>query len=302
MSSYNRRELLTSIAALMAGTTLTGVSGSQAFAHANEADYEIDERLQGTFRITLKAYSVIDPPFSQPAVHHEVSFYYPDGELFQTLNGHPFDRASGDISLGVGDNKTLRVIHDSSKDYEALTGDEPISEVTLWEGDRVGFYDKLFRSREAATFINQQNLDYELVNPFVTSQNSNSVAYTMVRVMGLDFPPETWGTWAPGHGRYLMPDRFQSFFDRYPVTEDTFFDFLPRQVRDGPSGIHDAYTSMIFNRLSVQSIQEDVKAENIDRTGEPAKRFDPENPKPTAPLGYYYYEQAGEVAPTSPHL
>lgn len=291
----DRRLFVTS---LLMGTASLGLS-SQAFGQANDAEQEHDllRDTKGTFRITLKSYSVIDTPVTDPAVHNELTFYWPDGEVFQTINGHPFDRTTGEIDLGLGENKTLRVIQDSEKDYEALSGEAPISEMTLWEGGIVEFYDKVFRSREAASYINTQKLDYIMFDAFRAGQNSNSVAYSVARYAGLDYPPEAEALWAPGHGRYLLPEGFVSFFDRFPVTTDTFYDFLPPQGKGESNGIHDDYTSLIFERLRVKDIQEDVAEEGINTTGQPLRVWRPQDALPSNPLGSDYYRLVGKPEP-----
>lgn len=270
--------------ALSRRSFLRAVAGSAAAVHFSTGSKTAEAA--SPYQIIINSYPVADTPFGQ-AVHHELVFME-RGEVFQVLNGYPFDRLTGLVTNGIGDNNTLRAVHDSEHTYGKLLGVKPLSSAVLWEGNMVEFYDKLQRSREAATYINSQKMDYSLFEFLGTAQNSNSVAYTITQAMGLKYPAKVENMWAPGHGRYLMPEKFESFFDRYSVTSQSFYDFLGAHLQ-GKAGRHNRYTDYIFD-LGMKKIGETVRAEGIDRRGQGTRFYNPHNPEIAVRIGADYYD------------
>lgn len=70
------------------------------------------------WRIELHAYEVIDTPFTDPAVHFEIVFIDPNGELNNVINGLPFEKGTGEYAGGFaaassGDN-VLKAVYGSN--------------------------------------------------------------------------------------------------------------------------------------------------------------------------------------------
>lgn len=81
------------------------------------------------------------------------------------------------------------------------------------------------------------------------------------------------------------------------MTEESFFDFLPPQGKGPRNGIHDAYADLIFSRLGIPDIQEDITKENIDTTGQALHFYSPKRSLPSDPLGADYYRLIGQKVP-----
>lgn len=214
------------------------------------------------WKIELRAYEIFDTPLTNPAIHFEIAFVKPSGEVFNVINGHPFDQKTGEITTGLDviiNDKLLKVIIGSENSFAKLLGASATNKFALWEGNTAEFYEKSFRGHEAGAIINKQEVPYIIAGLFNTGQNSGSSAFTIVKAMGLNWPAEAEKLWGPGTGRNLLPDDFQSYFDVFPVTPENFAEFLPRQSTDTRQGIHHFYTSRILNPLNVQGISRDIQ-------------------------------------------
>jgi len=143
------------------------------------------------------------------AVHHEIVFLLPNGKMFMGMNGQAFDRETGESdNFTIQPNKSLRV---SASVYKATDGE--YTTATLMRGSGEEVLQKLGQAVEAAHFINESNLTYVPVDPITCSQNSNSVATSILHAMGLEYPPEIEELWAPGECRDLLPEHWESHYD-----------------------------------------------------------------------------------------
>lgn len=91
-----------------------------------------------------------------------------------------------------------------------LTEGEPSTDVMIFQGDALEVAEKLLQMLEAADFINDQNLAYVFADIVQDSQNSNSVVRTLVEAAGLEYTPELESVFAPGDGRILLPEGWES--------------------------------------------------------------------------------------------
>lgn len=83
-----------------------------------------------------------------------------------------------------------------------------VKESEVWRGPVKEYLRKMAMAVEALHFINAQNLNY---NPEDQNGDSpNSIAHTLVKAMGLEFPEETSAFWAPGHERIILPKNWRS--------------------------------------------------------------------------------------------
>lgn len=143
------------------------------------------------------------------AVHHEIVFRLPNGKMFMGLNGQAVDRETGESSnFTIQPNKSLRI---SASIYEATEGAYTTATLMRGSGDEV--LQKMGQALEAAQFINDSNLTYVPVDPISCSQNSNSVATSILHAMELEYPPEIEELWAPGECRDLLPAHWESHYD-----------------------------------------------------------------------------------------
>ena len=106
-----------------------------------------------------------------------------------------------------------------SKNYNGLDGaDRMVTEIFS------GSYEDVMRyyliALDAAHFINQQNLRYQL-GIFEKGQNSNSVADSLLQALGFNMPERHNIFIIPGHGRLLLPKGWKSFYaDWTPPSDD----------------------------------------------------------------------------------
>lgn len=131
--------------------------------------------------------------------HNFISIKAPNGQTMLQIHGFGYRREDGEYTM-VGNNNSLRVV--------TSLGTSP-SEVTegavLYTGSFEEVMFRVGKALELGQHINNQNLDYVLLD-----QNSNSVAHSMVKIMGFDMPPHmTDGILtAIGHDRLLIPKDF----------------------------------------------------------------------------------------------
>jgi hypothetical protein len=86
----------------------------------------------------------------------------------------------------------------------------PVADTEIFKGDVKIYLQKMAMAVEALHFINAQNLNYR---PEDTNGDSpNSIAHTLVSAMGLEFPAEASGFWAPGHERIILPRNWRSAY------------------------------------------------------------------------------------------
>ncbi|MFK7840435.1 MAG: hypothetical protein AB8B83_08930 [Bdellovibrionales bacterium] len=228
--------------------------------------------------IELHAYEILDTIFTDPIVHYEIVFVDPNGELNNVINGHPFEKGSGDYAGGfraASDENVLQAVYGSNTSFGDITGDQPLTVFKLWQGGTSEFYELRNRAREAGAVINEMDVDYIIIDAFRDAQNSNSIAGTIIQAMGLDIPHEASSLWAPGIDRHLLPSDFQSYFDFFPITDENFAEFLGSQPGEDRAGIHDGYTTVIFNPLGINRVIENAKELSRPEEGESLRAFDP---------------------------
>lgn len=204
------------------------------------------------YEIVLNSYEVKDFGLKDGnPVHHEIAVKL-DGQPVMALNGNPHARETGEMKqISLHGRDTLRVSV-TDRTYEDLSAMDKVSEISLYKThDPHDAAEKIVRGMEAADYINQNNVDYVIMDLEQPGQNSNSAARTIVHGMGLDYPEEAKELWAPGDERILLPENHQSRLDHRDVQ--------PTDISD----LHD--------RLEVEQVKADVKAdpnpyENISPT------------------------------------
>jgi len=177
-------------------------------------------------RIEVRSYEIASV-VGLPAAHNEILFMI-DEKTQLALHGMAFDRYSGNPKPApLAGFNTLQVV--GSKSFSDK-GMKLLGSATIFEGDLSEMYELLGRAAEAGNYINKKNLDYVVIgSPFGHAQNSNSVASTLIKAMGLTYPPEIENIWAPGHERTLIPNNWKSEFEG---TATTFFDKENHAIRD----------------------------------------------------------------------
>lgn len=83
-----------------------------------------------------------------------------------------------------------------------------VNEQEIFRGSVKDYLHKMAMAVEALHFINAQNLNYRPEDQ--NGDSPNSIAHTLVKAMGLEFPEETAAFWAPGHERIILPRNWRS--------------------------------------------------------------------------------------------
>jgi hypothetical protein len=84
-------------------------------------------------------------------------------------------------------------------------------QVEIFRGDVKSYLLKMAQAVEALEFINDQNLNYYPED--AKSDSPNSIAHTLIKAMGLEFPEEATHFWAPGHDNIILPTNWRSKYD-----------------------------------------------------------------------------------------
>lgn len=155
----------------------------------------------------------------------------------------------------------------------------------VWEGSTAEFFELRDRAREAGALINEANIDYSIIDPFRDAQNSNSVVGTLMTAMKLEIPREAEAVWAPGINRHLLASDFKSYFDFFPITNENFAEFLPKQGSSSRDGMHYDYTEKIFSPLYIGNVAESVKAIDPPEDDEPTRFFRSKDEKTPSDYG-----------------
>lgn len=225
------------------------------------------------YQIIIRSYEVADFLGLDPAVHHEIIFAK-NGEPMLSFNGDAYNRQTGEIHFpSTSGQDTLRVramgvtIQDIDKEGEFPV----VANTVLFEGNEQEMLSKLGQAAEASSFINAQNMDYVILGgPTFPGQNSNSVAYTLTHAMGLEVPPEVENLWAPGYGRLLLPNDWQS---NIPTETENLFSYIKSNLE----------------KLSVGNVMQQVRGDenpyynyismlDEESGNKPGQFFDPANP------------------------
>lgn len=169
----------------------------------------------------------LDMPFLGSPNHNYISIRDSSGEEIFAIHGLAVDRETGAI-LSVGDNDdTLRAVITSPEFFDIHDTYDKDGEHVLFTGSEEEVLRRVLPALDAVAFINNQNLIYDKFQLGGTSQNSNSVAHTMVEAMGFEFPEEIERYWAPGHDRIILPEDWSSpYADPSLSSDDVFFRFF----------------------------------------------------------------------------
>jgi hypothetical protein len=94
----------------------------------------------------------------------------------------------------------------------------------IYEGPPEDVLRKLIIMADAANFMNEQNLVYQLLGVLREGQNSNSFVNSMLHAAGLEIPPQNRAYFDPGSKRLLLPENFRSHYNDWqpPVTGQLF--------------------------------------------------------------------------------
>lgn len=186
----------------------------------------------GEYAIRFVSAKIIDMPWPLPdGVHNSLKFLNTKtGEKIGTLDGVALDRTTGEVAnIGNGGNYLY-----VSKNYRGLDGaDMMVTEIFS------GSYEDVVRyyliALDAAYFINQQNLRYQLMGVFEEGQNSNSVARTIAEeALGFEAPERHSIFVTPGNDRSLLPKGWKSFYADWtpPSNDPVFLQDYVRQVQN----------------------------------------------------------------------
>ncbi len=83
--------------------------------------------------------------------------------------------------------------------------------VEIFRGSMKAYLQKMAMAVEALHFINAQNLNYRPED--INGDSPNSIAHTLIKAMGLEFPEEATHFWAPGHERIILPENWRSKYE-----------------------------------------------------------------------------------------
>ncbi len=124
-----------------------------------------------------------------------------DGKDAIALHGLSMKRRDGSFTIrGVLDQPNQSQIN-----IEAW---KVLDEVELFRGSGEEYLCKMVCATDAMKCLNAQNLDY-----FPRAEGgvgSNSVAYSLVQLMGLDIPSEIAGAWKEGQAQSVLPGGWAS--------------------------------------------------------------------------------------------
>ncbi|MCB9981652.1 MAG: hypothetical protein H6860_04555 [Rhodospirillales bacterium] len=195
-----------------------------------------DKGHSGQFNDTANQWSIhvmsMELETPGPNAHHNyLSFRGPDGKEQFAIHGLSIDRKTGDLATLSNPNSTLRVVaFEAKSNQEFIEHHDIVGDSVLYAGGHKDFSRYEALAVDAGHFINRQNLNYTPID-IGTPQNSNSVAYTLVKAMGLEFPEDAERLWAPGHGRILLPRDWHSEYEN-PAYNTSSLRFIVRQGLD----------------------------------------------------------------------
>lgn len=141
-----------------------------------------------------------------------------EGDFTFSINGSAINRRTGEMESIGGNSDALLV----NEHYTRSDSDITVTEI--YNGSFDDVMKKLRITLDASCFINKQNLAYDLFEFSGTAQNSNSVAYSLMRAMGFELPEYHKKYMMPGHGRLLLPSGWRSFYEDWePPVKDRAF-------------------------------------------------------------------------------
>ena len=191
----------------------------------------LPEKADGTWHIELYYNPILHRGHAYPVLVD------PQGRVREELHGLAFDKNTGN-EMSVGrDGDRLVALRWQNPNYMAddndhkghYMGDGQQQIGTAAEGNYKDIVEGLWkRAMNAADQTNQKDFDYKGDDPAFELgsessgqiQNSNSVADTLGRAMGLNFghhiEQQGWQDKFPGWGRNLLDPKYRPY--RYPVT------------------------------------------------------------------------------------
>ncbi|MCB1720603.1 MAG: hypothetical protein H6860_06475 [Rhodospirillales bacterium] len=135
-------------------------------------------------------------------VHNYIIFRDHSGEDKVMMSGLAIERNESDV-------RALRGVMAPPNEGGLPQGHFTIvKESEVWCGPVKEYLRKMAMAVEALHFINAQNLNYRPEDQ--NGDSPNSIAHTLVKAMGLEFPEETSAFWAPGHERIILPKNWRS--------------------------------------------------------------------------------------------
>ena len=139
-----------------------------------------------------------------PAYHY-LSFRDQSGETKVQMKGLAVQRPHSEI-------KALRgVMAPADQNRVPVDHFTVVQEVEIFRGPVKEYLRKMAMAVEVLHFINAQNLNY--IPEDQNGDSPYSIAHTLVKAMGLEFPAESSAFWAPGYERVLLPKNWRSKYD-----------------------------------------------------------------------------------------
>lgn len=185
----------------------------------NQKTIPLSER---KYELRLNSYKIAGA-FGLAAVHNEVAIYDDKGKFISAFNGEAFDTKTGHgATFATGPTASLRVFY-SEEPFKSPEKNELHHSIVI--ADNLSYDDILKKTNQAAAagmHINDSKIEYVIFGGINhAAQNSNSVATSILRAMGYDYPKnELPNTWAPGSERDLLPTNWKSDTDEITAAEN----------------------------------------------------------------------------------
>lgn len=191
-----------------------------------------EKQKQGYWSIFVVSDCLFDVPVLPDPVHNFIRVHGPnESDPYATLHGVCLDRKTGDMPwMGDHSHGLFAIVQGDTTNYSEKN---TFAATEIFCGSQIDVTRKLLIAMDAMNFINRQNLVYHAFDIFSTGQNSNSVAYTLVRAMGCAFPDENTRQAEPGNGRMLLPAGWSSVYENwvFPSEDPVFLEWYVNKVR-----------------------------------------------------------------------
>lgn len=207
-----------------------------------------DKLREQKWSLVLGCQELVDMPFYD-AVHNYITLTDPMGIERSFVQGGNTNRETGQTELFGGPENAIYATTLNTNNFSHISalfsGD--IRELTRPSSPLIDFKRvyiqadivcadfqtiarKYLIALDACDAINRQDLPYYLM-----SQNSNSVVYTLVKAMDLEFPEVCErAVWAPGHGHDLLPEGWTSVYETwvFPSDDPEFINWYIEKIED----------------------------------------------------------------------
>jgi len=215
---------------------------------------------QGLWTISVASDALVPLFLFGDPTHNFIYLREHNGSIFLELHGGGVSWETETIQRIPNHKDTILAFVDG--DYLTMGHTNKFLETEIHAGEPKDIMRTALIMIDAMHCINRQNLRYDLHEWFAPGQNSNSVAYTLIRAAGLTYPEENLREWEEGHGRWLLPEGWYSYYEDWepPIDTPEFLEWYIDQMRE---------------RL------EEVTRETVAGGPPPSGRrlfFDPENP------------------------